>query len=213
MPNQTSGNTLFPVFLKLENLNLLLVGGGNVGLEKLTAILTNSPKAKVQVVAKQVLPELRILAKGHHVTISERAFEATDLDNQNIIILATNDVVLDAEIKELVGTSAIVNVADKPELCDFYLGSIVKKGDLKIGISTNGKSPTIAKRVRELLQAVIPNDVHNLLTNMSQIRNQLKGDFASKVNTLNKLTESWSNSNDAFSSQKNRLSRGRSIGV
>ena len=201
MPSQRSENALFPVFLKLENLNLLLVGGGNVGLEKLTSILMNSPAANVKVVAKQVLPELRLLASGHHVTISERAFETSDLDSQHVIILATGDVALAAEIKELAQeNSVIVNVADNPELCDFYLGSIVKKGNLKIGISTNGQSPTIAKRVKELLQTVIPEDIDDLLANMNQIRNQLKGNFASKIEALNKLTGTWSASNDNVSS-------------
>ena len=82
----------------------------------------------------------------------------------------------------------LINVADKPELCDFYLGSIVKKGDLKIGISTNGKSPTIAKRLKELFQNNLPDDLDLTLQQMNQFRNTLNGDFAHKVNELNKAT-------------------------
>jgi uncharacterized membrane protein YfcA len=79
-------------------------------------------------------------------------------------------------------------VADKPELCDFYLGSIVKKGDLKIGISTNGKSPTIAKRLKELFQDNLPDELDLSLQQMNAFRNTLNGDFAHKVKELNKAT-------------------------
>jgi uncharacterized membrane protein YfcA len=84
-----------------------------------------------------------------------------------------------------------VNVADKPDLCDFYLGSIVKKGSLKIAISTNGKSPTIAKRLRETFTEVIPDEMDLVLDNMQHIRHQLTGDFNYKVKELNKITTEY----------------------
>ena len=83
----------------------------------------------------------------------------------------------------------LINVADKPELCDFYLGAVVQKGDLKIAISTNGKSPTIAKRLKEILNEGIPAELDDTLQNMSALRQTLKGDFASKVKKLNQVTE------------------------
>jgi siroheme synthase-like protein len=82
----------------------------------------------------------------------------------------------------------LINVADKPELCDFYLGSIVQKGNLKIAISTNGKSPTIAKRLKEVLNEGLPGELDTTLEQMSRLRNTLKGDFAEKVKTLNEIT-------------------------
>jgi len=81
-----------------------------------------------------------------------------------------------------------VNVADKPELCDFYLGSVVKKGNLKIAISTNGKSPTIAKRLKEMFNEVLPDQLDELLQNMHIIRNKLNGSFTDKINKLNTIT-------------------------
>ena len=83
----------------------------------------------------------------------------------------------------------MVNVADTPDLCDFYLGGIVTKGNVKIAISTNGKSPTTAKRLRQLLEEVIPEDINELVENINKYRETLKGDFEYKVETLNKLTE------------------------
>jgi len=84
-----------------------------------------------------------------------------------------------------------VNVADKPELCDFYMGSIVQKGNLKIGISTNGKSPTVAKRLKELFNDLLPEEIDQLLDNMQAIRSRLQGNFADKVNQLNAITKDF----------------------
>jgi siroheme synthase-like protein len=83
----------------------------------------------------------------------------------------------------------LINVADKPELCDFYLGSIVTKGNLKLAISTNGKSPTVAKRLKEVFHELLPDELEEVLDNLQQIRNKLKGDFANKVQQLNELTK------------------------
>jgi hypothetical protein len=74
-------------------------------------------------------------------------------------------------------------------MCDFYLSSVVKKGNLKIAISTNGKSPTIAKRIKEVINDSIPDEIEDLLNNMQAIRNNMDGDFAEKVRKLNELTK------------------------
>lgn len=185
-------NRLFPVFLKLEQLHTLLVGAGNVGLEKLQSLLSNSPGAKITIVAPQVKEEVRKLAQKHpSCIILQRPFEESDLYNKNLLILATDNRHLHKQIKILAAEKGIlVNVADTPELCDFYLSSVVQKGNLKIAISTNGKSPTVAKRIRELLEAAIPDEMDELLNNLQQIRNKIKGDFAEKVKQLNELTRS-----------------------
>ena len=81
-----------------------------------------------------------------------------------------------------------MNVADTPDDCDFYLGSIVKKGDLKLAISTNGKSPTFAKRLRETFEEILPASIQSILDNLSAIRQKMKGDFNDKVEKLNELT-------------------------
>ncbi len=187
-----SQNKLFPVFLKLEVLNLLIVGGGNVGLEKLSAVLNNSPEAKVTVVAGMFLPELLEFVKDYpQVVLCHRNFEWDDLDGRDVVILATDNPNLHASIKEAAAARHLLcNVADTPHLCDFYLGSIVQKGDLKIAISTNGKSPTMAKRMREFLDDIIPENVQTLLENLREIRKSIKGDFQEKIRVLNEVTAS-----------------------
>jgi siroheme synthase-like protein len=184
-------NRLFPVFLKLEQLDILLVGAGNVGLEKLHALLSNSPGAKVTIVAPQIKDEIRKLAWKHpSCIIQEREFDITDLEGKDLAILATDNTELHAKVRLLAKEKGVLlNVADTPELCDFYLGSIVQKGNLKIAISTNGKSPTIAKRVKEVLHEVIPAQLDNVIEDLSKVRNKLNGNFEYKVKRLNDITK------------------------
>lgn len=187
---QPKGNPLFPVFLKLNQLHTVLIGAGNIGLEKLTAILQNSPDAKVTVIALTIIPEVHVLAAEFEaVNIVQKPFTDTDLDEADLVVAATNN----PELNDFIRASArsrrlLVNIADKPDLCDFYLGSIVQKGDLKIAISTNGKSPTIAKRLKEVLNEALPDELDTTLQQMSRLRDTLSGDFAGKVKTLNEIT-------------------------
>ena len=189
---EITGNPLFPVFLQLNELHVLLVGGGKVGLEKLTALLENSPKATVTIVAREISADVRhYVANYPRIQLLERAFEETDLNGVDLVVVASNNPELNLRIrKECRSRHLLINVADKPDLCDFYLGSIVKKGNLKLGISTNGKSPTIAKRMKELLNEALPEEIDETLTDMSQLRDLLKGDFNEKVKALNAHTAS-----------------------
>lgn len=189
--NPGSGiNQLFPVFLKLEQLHVLIVGGGNIGLEKITAVLNNSPQTRITLVAKRILPEIREFKKqASQLALLERAFEVSDLENKDLVIAATGDRALSELIREESKKRKIlINVADTPDLCDFYLGSIVQKGDLKIAISTNGKSPTLAKRLKEVFNEALPLDTQVSIDQLNRFRNQLKGDFADKVKQLNEVT-------------------------
>ena len=184
-------NNLFPVFLKLEQMTILIVGGGNVALEKLQAVLSNSPLTKIKLVSIAVNQEIRELAKAHaNIDIIERAFESQDAAEVDLVIVAVNDIPASTRISdEARSYGKLVNVADKPELCDFYLSSVVKKGNLKIAISTNGKSPTAAKRLKEVLNEALPAELEDVITNLQKIRNNLNGDFAEKVKRLNHITK------------------------
>jgi uncharacterized protein len=184
-------NNLYPVFLKLDELHTLVVGGGNVGLEKVTALLFSAPDANVTIVAPYIKDELKeAVGKHSSYKIIQREFEEKDLDGKDIVILATDNKELHAYIKNLaVERGILCNVADTPDLCDFYLGSVVKKGNLKIAISTNGKSPTIAKRLKETFNEALPDELDQVLDNMQSIRKKLTGDFDYKVKKLNSITK------------------------
>src|SRR6187551_148775 len=98
---QPDGNRLFPVFLKLENLSLLIVGGGHVGLEKLNLVLKNSPKVNIRLVAIHICEEIRnLVAHNHTIEVIERAYHSTDIDDVDIVIAAVKDVSLSSQVSQ-----------------------------------------------------------------------------------------------------------------
>lgn len=187
----THKNQLYPLFFKADKLPILIIGGGNVALEKLSNLLLHSPEAQVKLVAIEVLPEIYQLSENReNVTIVNKAFEPADLDAVRLVISALNNELISEEIGQIVRSKGLLyNAADKPELCDFYLGSVVSKGQLKIAISTNGKSPTMAKRIKEILNESFPEETDEVLENLYRIRTQLKGDLQNKMETLDLLTK------------------------
>jgi siroheme synthase-like protein len=195
-----SKNTLFPIFLKTDQAHFLIVGGGNIGLEKTETLLKQNPEVKITIVSPDFLEEVKnISAQNSNVTLKQKLFDETDLESVDFVIAATNIKEINAEIKTLANARKIlVNAADQPDLCDFYLGSIVNKGNLKIAISTNGKSPTIAKRLKETLTEALPEQLDDLIVNLNKLRNHLSGDFKTKVNILNKVTENLSTHPEDF---------------
>ncbi len=190
------GNTLFPIFLRLDRLRVLIVGGGKVGLEKISSLLTNSPNASVRLVAQDIDPQIERIAREHpdFLKITHKAYQKEDLEHTDIAIAATSIQSLNHQIwSDAKARRILVNIADTPELCDFYMCSVVKKGNLKIGISSNGLSPTITKRLRELLEEAIPSSIDDLLHNLKDIRDRLKGDFEYKVQKMNEITSIFTN--------------------
>jgi len=183
-------NNLFPIFLKLENLHTLIVGGGYVGLEKITAVLENSPAATVTLVSPEIRQEiLNIAANNSRITLLKRKFVDEDLMEKDLVIVATNDKEENKRIKSVARAKHMLcNVADTPPLCDFYLSSVVRKGNLKVAISTNGMSPTMAKRLKEVLNDALPDNLETAMEQLKAVRDMLKGDFAYKVDELNRIT-------------------------
>lgn len=188
-------NELYPIFLKLHNLNVLIVGGGNVGLEKLSFLLKSSPNANVEVVAPDFHLEIKVLAENHpSIKLTEAKFKKKMLKKRHMVIACTDDLAVNKRVYNLSRKRYLIcNIADTPDLCDYYLGGIVTKGNVKIAISTNGKSPTTAKRLREFFEEVIPEDINSMVENLNEYRKTLKGDFEDKVKRMNEITASLKN--------------------
>lgn len=185
-------NNLYPVFFRLDRLKMLIVGAGEVGMEKLSFILKSSPNAQITIVATWIGEEVEALATQYpdSVKISKKAFEASDVAGHDLIVAATNFKEINQSVYDAAKAhDKIVNIADTPSLCDFYMGSIVTRGDLKIAISTNGKSPTFSKRMRQVLEDILPDETNALLENLKLYRDQLKGNFETKVKELNEITK------------------------
>ena len=183
-------NNLYPIFLKTQILNTLIIGGGNVALEKLSFLLKSSPDSNVTMVAPFFRKETIALANRFNVKMIEKVYDEKYLSGQHMVIATTDDVEINIQVyTDCKSRNILVNVADNPPYCDFYMGGIVTKGHVKIAISTNGKSPTTAKRLRQFFEDVIPNDINKLVENLNAFRKTIKGDFEKKVATLNQITE------------------------
>lgn len=192
-----SRNELFPIFLKTTEFEILLIGGGKVALEKLTFLLKSSPNAKVRVVTKDINEEVQSLLNEFHIPFELRPFQESDLDPCSLVISAIDDheesLIIHKKCRE---RNILINVADVPKLCDFYLGGIVTKGNLKMGISTNGKSPTMAKRLRQFFEEVLPENMDETLIHMNELRAKLKGNLSAKTKQLNDVTQFLIEQND-----------------
>ncbi len=183
-------NNLYPIFLKTSQLNVLIVGGGNVAEEKLGFLLKSSPDANVTIVSPMFREGTLALAEKGNVKLIESKYKKRFLKGHHIVIATTDVPEVNVKVhKHCRKRSILINVADNPPYCDFYMGGIVTKGNVKVAISTNGKSPTTAKRLRQFFEDVIPENVDDLVKNLNEYRKTIKGDFEQKVETLNEFTK------------------------
>jgi precorrin-2 dehydrogenase/sirohydrochlorin ferrochelatase len=142
---------LFPLFVKLENRAVLVVGAGGIGEPKIRSLLETG--ARITVVALQASAAVREWAEAGQLTLEKRAFSAADLDGMFLVIAAAGS----REVNELVFSEArrrgvLCNVVDVPDQCDFFYPAVVRRGDLQIAISTGGQSPSLAQRLRKQLE-------------------------------------------------------------
>ncbi|AUC86162.1 siroheme synthase [Polaribacter sp. ALD11] len=184
-------NELYPIFLKTQQLETLIVGGGFVALEKLSFLLKSSPNSKVTMVSPFFREETQELANKFGIQMLVDEYQKVYLSNKNIVIATTDNVAVNIKVyKDCKEKNILVNVADNPPYCDFYMGGIVTKGNVKIAISTNGKSPTTAKRLRQFFEDVLPENIDDLVKNLNAYRKTIKGNFEEKVEKLNEFTKS-----------------------
>jgi siroheme synthase-like protein len=143
--------SLFPAFLKLTNRRVLVVGGGTIAAQKIPGLLEAG--AHIHVVSPKLSPQLAQRVRNRQVDWSPKAFEPTDLDGAFLVIAATSLRDLNAQVyREADLRNILCNAVDDIDHCHFYYGSIVQRGDLQIAISTNGKSPALAQRLRKELE-------------------------------------------------------------
>ena len=184
-------NELYPIFLKTQQLEILIVGGGFVALEKLTFLLKSSPNSKVTMVSPFFREETLEKIKDSNIKLIKDRYKDTYLGNKSIVIATTDKIDVNKQVyKDCKQKNILVNVADNPPYCDFYMGGIVTKGNVKVAISTNGKSPTTAKRLRQFFEEVIPENIDDLVKNLNEYRKTIKGNFEEKVEKLNEFTKS-----------------------
>ncbi|MBB6146000.1 siroheme synthase-like protein [Silvibacterium bohemicum] len=164
--------SLLPIFLKLARRPCLLVGAGEIALQKIPSLL--SAEARLRVIAPRVHPEIAALARQGHIELDQRRFTPSDLDRTFLVIAATDDPEVNAAIyEEAVDRNILCNSVDDPPHCDFYFGSVVSRGDLQVAISTAGESPALAQHLRREIDAQLPTDLGPWLHDLGQVRRDI----------------------------------------
>ena len=162
----------YPVHLDINNRKVLVVGGGGVGTRKVRTLLACG--ARVTVVSLEASRQLNDLATSGEIELAERSYQSNDLSGMFLVIGATNDEELNRQISsDADRLNTLCNIADRPEVCNFILPSIVHRDDLVITISTSGKSPALAKKLRKALENQFGEEYGQLLRLMGAIRKKL----------------------------------------
>jgi precorrin-2 dehydrogenase/sirohydrochlorin ferrochelatase len=162
----------YPINLNIQNRNCLVVGGGGVGTRKVIALLNCG--ARVTVVSPDPTSRLKKLAAEGSIQLKKRSYRSDDINKMFLVIGATDDENLNRQIsKDAERVNILCNIADRPEVCNFILPAIVRRGDLAITISTSGKSPALAKRLRLNLETQFGEEYADFLRLMGAIRDKL----------------------------------------
>lgn len=162
----------FPAFLKFDDKKILIVGGGNVALEKLEHLLDFTHN--ITLIAQEFNAATQILIDQHHLANHKKIYEKGDAKGFDIVIAAVDNFALQEAIYlETRQYSCLCNCVDLQQYCDFIFPSYVKKGDLTIAISTGGASPAVAKQLRIYLSKLIPNGIVEFLEQMKNYRKTL----------------------------------------
>lgn len=160
--------TYFPFYCDIEKKKWLLVGGGRVAAGKFSRLIAFT--RKITVIAPEISDEIKKDAASD-ARLLERDFKAADLDDADIIVAATDDKALNAQIASLCREKNIpVNAVDDPENCDFIFPAIIKKGRLTVSVSTNGASPIYAAMLKKQINDSLPEDIDIILEKMAALR-------------------------------------------
>jgi len=162
----------YPAYLDIRNRRCLVVGGGGVGTRKVKTLLDCG--ARVTIISPQASGQLKKLADNERVSIEKRSYQPGDLEGMFLVIGATDDEKLNRQIsRDAEKRGLLCNIADRPEICNFILPSIVRRGDLTISISTAGRSPAMAKKLRQDLEKQYGEEYADFLRLMGAIRQKL----------------------------------------
>lgn len=164
---------LYPLNLRLSGRRCLVVGGGEVALRK--AVSLAECGAKVTIVSPQVHEKLSRWAADEGAQVIPRKFVPEDVDGACVVIAATNDPAVNESVAhECRKRGILVNVVDTPDLCDFYVPASMLRGDLMMTVSTSGKSPMLAKRLRMELERHYGPEYGPFLELIGRLRKELQ---------------------------------------
>jgi len=178
--------SLFPMFLKMEARQCLVVGAGKVGESKIAGLLETG--SRIRVVSLNATTEVREWARAEKVELELRAFAPEDLDGAFLVIVATNSRSLNERVyHEAQRRGVLCNVVAVPDLCDFFYPSVVRRGDLQIAISTAGQSPSLAQNIRQQLEKQFGPAYAAWVTELGETRKLILGSDLDKERKLDLL--------------------------
>lgn len=169
-------NNLYPIFLKLSKKRCAVIGGGKIATRKVKALL--EAKAEVTVISPKFTKELKDLVENGSLEVIKRRYKEGDLDKYFLVFCATDSKeIYKKVVKEAKNKKILSNIVDDPSNCDFFVPSTYTQGDLKIAISTNGKSPALARKIREELSHFYGKEVALFLNLLGSLRKKIKVKF------------------------------------
>src|SRR5438445_13743604 len=163
---------LFPMFLKLSARPCLVLGAGTIAESKIAGLLEAG--GRVRVVAPEATPQVRSWAQSNSIEWHQRSFQPDDLTGMFLVVAATSSAELHQRIcQEATRRGVLCNIVDVPVLCDFYYPAVVQRGALQIAISTAGKSPALAQRLRKQLEDQFGPEYEEWLAQLGEARDKL----------------------------------------
>ena len=162
----------YPVYLNIENERCCVIGGGEVAERKVKSLLQKG--ARVIVISPDLTDGLSSLVAGQKITYIKDSFQEKYLKEARLVIGATDDSKVNTEVYHAAHKKNIlVNIVDSHEFCDFIVPSVVERGDLMIAISTSGKSPALAKKIRKEMEERYGKEYAEFLSIMGKVREKL----------------------------------------
>lgn len=189
----------FPLFVNLDKLPVLVVGGGEIAERKINLII--KANAKVEVLARKFSPNVENLINKNKLKKIKSNLDISTLDsNYSLIIAATDNKQINKKLFNFANKNNIlINVVDQPDLCTCTFGSIVERGDLVVAISTGGNAPVFARNLREKFETLLPQSTKQLIDFSASIREKVMSSFSQ----FNKRRIFWELFFDAFAAKKN----------
>jgi len=159
----------FPAFLKLDEMDILIVGGGHIATEKVEKLLDFTDR--LTIISPKLTPKMESYIKENSLSYHDRLYKKGDINAFAVVIVAVDDIPLQAEIfQESRAIRCFCNAVDSVDYCDFIFPSYVKKEHLTVAVSTSGTSPAFAKHFRKYLEQIIPDSISPFLEEMKRLR-------------------------------------------
>lgn len=162
----------FPAFLKLDNCKILVIGGGNIAGEKIKKLLDFTKE--ITIIAPKISDSVKTIIDNNNLEFKQRSYNKGDIKGFFIVVVAVDDISLQKEIyNECQNYNILCNSVDSVEYCNFIFPSYTKKGVLTVAFSTSGVSPSMAKYLRQAIEAIIPDSIVDFLEEMRELRSSL----------------------------------------